>query len=108
MLLQVQPDHRLDHAALVGIEGAAVDEVIGQRPVFLERPGLKPGDELDLVDQPILQRQQAEEQVAVRARVVHASSLRESRSEVRMRAERTDMSSPPRPDAKPARTSRIF
>ena len=52
-----------------------IDQVIGQRPVFLERPGLKRGDELDLVDQPILQRQQAEEQVAVRARVVHAPSL---------------------------------
>ena len=84
---------------------AAVDEVIGQRPVFLERPGLEGGDELDLVDQPVLQRQQAEEQVAVRGRVVHASSLRESRAVARLVVPASGCPRRPRPHDDPARLS---
>jgi hypothetical protein len=54
MLLQVQRDHGLDHAALFGVEGPAIDEVLAQRPVFLERPRLERGNELNLVHQPVL------------------------------------------------------
>ena len=41
------------------------DKMLGQRPRFLERPGLKGRDELRLVDQPVLQSEQAEEEIAI-------------------------------------------
>src|SRR5262249_33289030 len=41
------------------------DEVVGQRPGLVAGPGLEGGDELALVDQAVLEREQAEEQVAV-------------------------------------------
>ena len=56
-------DQRLDTRALVGVEVAAVDEVVGQRPGLVAGPGLEGGDELALLDQADLQREQAEEQV---------------------------------------------
>ena len=58
-------DHGLDAGALVGVEVAAGDEVVGQGPGLVAGPGLEGGDELALVDQAVLQGQQAEEQVAV-------------------------------------------
>ena len=56
---------RLDAGASARRRGRRVPaEVLGQRPVLVAGPGLEGGDELGLVDQPVLQRQQAEEQVA--------------------------------------------
>ena len=65
MLLEVQRDQRLDGGALLGVEVAAGDEVVGQGPGLVAGPGLEGGDELALVDQAVLQGEQAEEQVAV-------------------------------------------
>ena len=52
VLLQVQGDQASTPAALVGVEVAAGDEVLGQRPRLVAGPGLEGGDELVLVDQP--------------------------------------------------------
>ena len=51
-------------ARCVGVEVAAVDEVVGQRPALVAGPGVEGGDELALVDQAVLEGEQAEEQVA--------------------------------------------
>src|SRR5262249_44827524 len=56
-------DERLDGQAVVGVDVAAGDEVIGQGPYPVAGPGLEGGDELDLVDQPVLERKQAEEEM---------------------------------------------
>jgi hypothetical protein len=55
----------IDRRSVVGIEVTAVDEVVGQGAGLLECPGLEGGHELDLIDQAVLQREQAEEQVTV-------------------------------------------
>ena len=65
VLLQMAGDQGLDGGTVVGVEVAAADQVLGQRPLLVERPGLKGGDELPLVDQAVLEGEQAEEQVAV-------------------------------------------
>ena len=49
----------------VGVEVAAGDEVVGQAPGLVEGPGLEGGDELALVDQAVLKREQSEEEMAV-------------------------------------------
>jgi hypothetical protein len=49
VLLDVACHEGLDRGSVVGIEVAAVDEVIGQGAGLLERPGLEGGDELGLV-----------------------------------------------------------
>ncbi len=61
----MQADHGLDDRPLVGLEIAAADQVFGQRAVLLERPCLEGGDELGLVDHPVLEGDQAEQQIAV-------------------------------------------
>ncbi len=65
VLLEVQADHRLDTDALLGIEAAAGDEVLGKRPRPIAGPGLEGRDELALVDQAVLQGEQTEEEVAI-------------------------------------------
>ena len=65
VLLEVQADHGLDDRPLIGLEIAPADQVFGQRSILLERPGLEGGHELGLVDHPVLEGDQAEEQVAV-------------------------------------------
>ena len=62
-------------ARCVGVEVAAGDEVVGQRPGLVAGPGLEGGDELVLVDQAVLQGEQAEEQVAVGGDGGHGASL---------------------------------
>ena len=62
---EVQRDQGLDDGALVGVEVAAGDEVVGQGPGLVAGPGLEGGDELALVDQAVLEGEQAEEEVAV-------------------------------------------
>src|SRR5262249_25721892 len=64
MLLQVQRDHRLDAGSLLGVEVTTADEVNRQRSALIARPRLKGGHELHLIDQAVLEREQAEEQVA--------------------------------------------
>ena len=61
----MQGDQGLDRGTLLGVEVAAGDEVVGQGPGLVAGPGLEGGDELALVDQAVLQGEQAEEQVAV-------------------------------------------
>ena len=75
VLLQVQPDHGLDAGALVGVEVATGGEVLGQGPGLVAGPGLEGGDELDLVDQAVLQGEQAEEQVVVGGDGGHGAGL---------------------------------
>ena len=65
VLLHVQRDHRLDGGPAVGVEVAPRVQVIGQAPGLVERPGLERGDELGLVDQPVLKGEQSEEEMAV-------------------------------------------
>ncbi len=77
--LQVQTDHGLDAGALVRVEVAAGGEMVGQRPVLVERPGLEGSDELDLANQAVLQGQQAEEQVTFGGDGGHEAGLLESR-----------------------------
>jgi hypothetical protein len=55
--------------------GAATDEVVGQGATLVERPGLEGGDELALVNQAVLQGQQAEEEVAVGGEGGHGVGL---------------------------------
>ena len=62
---------------VVGVEVAAADQVVGQRPGLVAGPGLEGGDELALVDQAVLQREQAEEQVAVGGDGGHGAASRE-------------------------------
>ena len=64
VLLEVPGDQRLDHVAVVGVEVAAGHEMIGHRPALVAGPGLEGGDELALVDQAVLECEQAEEEVA--------------------------------------------
>ena len=52
-------------ARAIGVQVAAGDEVVGQGAGLVAGPGLEGGDELGLVDQAVLQREQAEEEVAV-------------------------------------------
>ena len=51
VLLEVQRDQRLDRSALVVVEVATGDEVIGHRAGLVAGPGVEGGDELALVDQ---------------------------------------------------------
>ncbi len=64
MLPDVSRDQGLDRRAIIVIEVAAGDEVLGERPGLVERPRLERGDEPDLVDEAILEGQQPEEEVA--------------------------------------------
>jgi hypothetical protein len=63
MLLQVHGDHGVESGSLIGLKVAALDEMFRQRSLLLASPGLERGDELDLVDQSVLEREQAEEEV---------------------------------------------
>src|SRR5262249_16956874 len=84
MLLQMQRDHCLNHAALIGIEVSASDEMIGDRPRLIACPRLKSCNELALVDQSILQSEQSKQQVPVGGG--HGSCLRGmSKAEANMR-----------------------
>ena len=65
VLLDVASHQGIDGGSVVGIEVAATDEVVGEGAGLVERPGLEGGHELDLVDQPVLECEQSEQQVAV-------------------------------------------
>jgi hypothetical protein len=51
----------IDGRSVVGIQPTAGDEVVRQKASLVECPGLEGGDELDLVDQTVLQSEQAKE-----------------------------------------------
>ena len=63
MLLHVPGDESGDHISVVGVKISTGHQMIGHGAAFVAGPGLKGRDELDLVDQTILKRDQAEEQV---------------------------------------------
>ena len=60
--------HRLDGGPAVGVGAAPFGQVVSQGPSLVAGPGLERGDELRLVDEPVLQRDQAEEKRADRRR----------------------------------------
>ena len=62
----------------VGVEVAAGGEVVGQGPGLVAGPGVEGGDELALVDQAVLEGEQAEEQVAVGGDGGHGRASREA------------------------------
>ena len=66
VLRQVPGDQGLDGNTVVGVEAAPVDQVIGQRPGLVASPGGECREQRPLVDQAILQGQQAEQQVTRR------------------------------------------
>ena len=68
--LDVQVGDGLDGGAARGIEVAEVDEVVGQGSVLVASPGGEGREQRPLVDQAVLEGQQAEEQVARRGRPV--------------------------------------
>ena len=65
VLLDMASHQGIDGGSVVSIEVAATDEVVGEGAGLVERPGLEGGHELDLVDQPVLECKQSEQQVAV-------------------------------------------
>src|SRR4051812_32390994 len=69
----------VDGGAVVVVEVAAADEVVGQGTALVPRPRLEGGHELDLVDQPVLQREQAEEQVAIGGHGASSSAVEPAR-----------------------------
>ena len=75
MFLLVEPDHRLDHAALVGVQVAAVDQVFRDLAALVATPGPEGGDELVLIDQAVLEGKQSKEEVAVRIDGGHGTDL---------------------------------
>ena len=62
---QVNRGQRLQQRPLGGGQVAAGFQVVGQAPGLVERPGLEGGHELALVDEPVLEREQSEEEMAV-------------------------------------------
>jgi hypothetical protein len=61
--LQVRRDQPLQEAAVGDVEGALFDQDVGQGPVLGEGPGPEGGDQLRLVDHPVLEREQPEQEV---------------------------------------------
>jgi hypothetical protein len=75
VLLDVAGHEGVDRQSVVGIEVAAVDEVVGQVADLVQGPGLEGGHELDLVDQPVLEGERAKQEVAVGGDGGHGSGL---------------------------------
>ncbi len=65
MGFQVNRSQRFQQRPLGGGEVASGFQVVGQAPGLLERPGLEGGHKLALVDDPVLQREQSEEEMAI-------------------------------------------
>jgi hypothetical protein len=64
VLLEILGDESHDHVPVFGIKIAAGNQMIGDGPRFIAGPGLKGRDKLDLVNETILKREHAEEQVS--------------------------------------------
>src|SRR5205814_5833819 len=78
VLLDVQGGQRLDGGPMSGVEITTADQEIREQPGLVEAPGLERSNELALVDQPVLQRKQAEEQIAVGGGGGHGTGLQAS------------------------------
>src|SRR6516165_4211450 len=65
LLFQVALHQGIDRESVVGAEVSALDKMVGERSGAIERPRLESSHELDLVDQPVLERQKTEEQIAI-------------------------------------------
>ena len=65
MRLDVRAARASTTEPLGGIEMARRREVVGQGPRLVAGPGVERGDELRLLDQAVLQGEQAEEEMAV-------------------------------------------
>ncbi len=61
--LKMHQDDGLDGGSPRGIEAAEVDEMVGQGPALVARPGGECRKQPPLVDQAVLEGEQAEEQV---------------------------------------------
>ena len=77
MLLNVAQHQPLEHGPIILGERTALDHDPGHRPRPLFRPALKRGDEVGLIDQPVLQRQDAEQEVSLGFDDCHEVILRE-------------------------------
>src|SRR5262249_40052976 len=65
VLLEVEGGQGLEGGPLGVVEVTAADQEIGKQSILGAAPGLEGGDELALIDQPVLQGEQAEEQIAL-------------------------------------------
>ena len=63
--INVQSGQAFQQRAMRPVEEAERDKMIGQWPLFVASPRLERPDELDLVDQSVLEREQSEEEMAV-------------------------------------------
>ncbi len=61
MFLLVEPHHHLDRMALIDVQVAAVDQVFRDLPALVATPDSERGDELVLIDQPVLESKQSKE-----------------------------------------------
>ena len=77
MLLNMAPNQPLEHGPIILGERTALDHDPGHRPRPFFRPALKRGDEVGLIDQPVLKRQDAEKQVSLGFDDCHEMILRE-------------------------------
>ena len=65
MLLDVHGRHCRDRCSAVGVQATPVAQVIRQGPGLFVRPGLERRDELSLIDQADLQRDQPKQEIMV-------------------------------------------
>ena len=63
VLLDVHGRHRLDRGTAVGVQTTLLGQVVGQWPRLVARPGLERRDELSLIDEPDLKRDQPEQEM---------------------------------------------
>ena len=76
VLLDVAVDQRLEQGPARRVQGAALDEDLAERPVLLQGPGVHRRDQGVAGDEVHLQRQDAEEEVAVCRRGGHGRGPR--------------------------------
>ena len=77
--LDMQTGDGLDGGAARGIEVAELDEVVGQGSALVASPGGECRKQRPLVDQAVLEGQQAEEQIALGIDDGHATDLPDAR-----------------------------
>ena len=76
MLLDVAPDQTVEHRPIILGQRPALDQDLGHRARPFLRPALKGGDQVGLLDQAVLQGEDAEEQVPVGFDCGHGMGLR--------------------------------
>jgi hypothetical protein len=65
MLLNMKSRHGIDDGPPGLIEMTQADEVVGETASLIEGPGIEPGHKLRLVDQSVLEGDQAEQEVTI-------------------------------------------